>query len=349
MTRDRLLQILQDYVNNDAEAAEPEYIRNTLVDTCGCSKEEIEEIGFSWLFPDDYWGEEETTPTPHIPIDMDFDAAAKDIGALPCQKVLLVENESGDVYRITKQMDGDGIPNPREDDGNLGTMVCWHPRYILGDEPPKYDPDTWLAELLRKEQSGHPYYGKTVYDFLTNSTGYACLVQEDGQYHLKVRQSAEEDFTTVSSTAIPNDLCDIPDWFLYDCCEVLTPNQIMKILTEQLGYFFMPLYLYDHSGLMMSVKSFNDTWDSGAVGWIYTTKDRAKELWGSDYWDEERAIKEMTDEVELYNAYLSGEAYGIIIAPQDDPSAKESCWGILEPRDMVEYIVETIGKYKVVD
>jgi len=36
--------------------------------------------------------------------------------------------------------------SPREWD-NLGTMVCWHDRYKLGDEQPKGSPQGWREEL----------------------------------------------------------------------------------------------------------------------------------------------------------------------------------------------------------
>ncbi len=36
--------------------------------------------------------------------------------------------------------------SPREDD-NLGTMVCFHRRYVLGDEQPTGDSKEWLEEL----------------------------------------------------------------------------------------------------------------------------------------------------------------------------------------------------------
>lgn len=37
--------------------------------------------------------------------------------------------------------------NPREWD-NLGTMVCWHSRYNLGDEQPRLDAQEWLESML---------------------------------------------------------------------------------------------------------------------------------------------------------------------------------------------------------
>ena len=47
---ERLHQILHDYVMNDFEgAAETEYVRDILLDTCGCTEAEIEELGFGFL------------------------------------------------------------------------------------------------------------------------------------------------------------------------------------------------------------------------------------------------------------------------------------------------------------
>lgn len=48
----RLLNILQDYVENDYKASgDPGYILATLEEVA--SKEEITEIGFGWLYPED--------------------------------------------------------------------------------------------------------------------------------------------------------------------------------------------------------------------------------------------------------------------------------------------------------
>lgn len=368
---ERLLQILQDYVNADvAEASELEYIRETLVDTCGCSKDELEELGLDWIFPEDYWDDDPnstTPPNPPQPIDFNFEEAVADIDTLSCGESMLVRDEEGNIFKLTKHYDEMGINDPRDDDGNLGSMVCWHNRYTLGDEQPSDDPDKWLAELLRQEMSGFPCYGAPVYTFLAKGTDYVRLAKENGQYQLQVRQTMTASFETVSSVTAPSDIRDIPDWFLADCCEALTINQTMMILTKELGYYFMPLYLYDHSGITMSTNDFGDKWDSGRVGWIYTTQERAKELWQTD-WDEERAQKELTAEVAFYDRYLSGEAYGIEIekfdphidmtkifyvritpdkASDSDFVEYKSCWGFAEATDMVDFAHSTLGNYAV--
>ena len=53
LSKERIVQILQTYVNTDAEAADHQYIRDMLRDTCGMSMDEIRELGFGWLFPDE--------------------------------------------------------------------------------------------------------------------------------------------------------------------------------------------------------------------------------------------------------------------------------------------------------
>ena len=52
MSNKRLLDILRDYILNDLEVADPEYVRTVLTDVCSCSGEEIYEIGLDWLFPE---------------------------------------------------------------------------------------------------------------------------------------------------------------------------------------------------------------------------------------------------------------------------------------------------------
>ena len=55
---ERVVQILQDYVGNDAEAAEPAYVADVLFGSvCSMTKEEAEALGLGYLY--DAYGEEE--------------------------------------------------------------------------------------------------------------------------------------------------------------------------------------------------------------------------------------------------------------------------------------------------
>jgi len=50
--------------------------------------------------------------------------------------------------RLEIHLDDGTAESPREWD-NLGTMVCWHRRYNLGDEQPSSPPQEWMKELAR--------------------------------------------------------------------------------------------------------------------------------------------------------------------------------------------------------
>jgi len=76
--------------------------------------------------------------------------------------------------------------------------------------------------------------------------------------------------------------------FEVETCDVSMDekDKAWKIINEKC--VILPLYLYDHSGITMSTGRFSCPWDSGQVGWIYCTLEKAKENWmlkGDEGWD----------------------------------------------------------------
>lgn len=53
ISKERVIQILQDYVYNDVEAADTCYVRDILQDICGCTDDEMEYLGFGFLLDTD--------------------------------------------------------------------------------------------------------------------------------------------------------------------------------------------------------------------------------------------------------------------------------------------------------
>lgn len=49
ITYERLKIILENYICNDLEDAEPSYVYEVLTDYCGCTDEEIKQLGFEDL------------------------------------------------------------------------------------------------------------------------------------------------------------------------------------------------------------------------------------------------------------------------------------------------------------
>ena len=78
----------------------------------------------------------------------------------------------------------------------------------------------------------------------------------------------------------------------------------------------LPVYMYDHSGLAFSTVSFEDKWDSGQVGYIYVTQERAKMFFGREITESDHeGIKELlVGEVETYDQYFQGDCYGFKIS-----------------------------------
>ena len=133
--------------------------------------------------------------------------------------------------------------NPRTDCDHLGTMLCWHRRYSLGDS--------------------HPYD---------------------------------------------------------------TPQDFAESAAAKYMFVCLPVYLLDHSGLYVSVNDFNDSWDSGQLGFIYCTKQDAQKWFNNTDVTEDEIKKELTAEVEEYNDYLNGAWYGFLIEGLDG-EVEDSCGG----------------------
>lgn len=142
----------------------------------------------------------------------------------------------------------DCLDNPIETLDNLGTMVCFHNKYSLGD-----------------------------------THGY-----KEGDYN---------------------------SW-----------DELKKaILKTEKPLVILPLYLYDHSGITISTKPFGCRWDSGQVGFIFTTKQKMTEFSLLGYTKKEIA-DDLKYEVERYDKYLTGEGYGYKVFDQNDEEI-DAGWG----------------------
>lgn len=104
---------------------------------------------------------------------------------------------------------------------------------------------------------------------------------------------------------------------------------------------WLPVYGYSHGGLTINTTGFSCPWDSGKLGFIYVSKEKALAEYGG-----KRVGKKLTErveeclrgEIETMDQYLSGEVYGYkvleFIGESDDDKDDEdlweetdSCWG----------------------
>jgi hypothetical protein len=124
-------------------------------------------------------------------------------------------------------------------------------------------------------------------------------------------------------------------------------------LLEKCPIIWLPLYLYDHGGITMKTTPFSCPWDSGQVGIIYVSLERAKAEWSrnEDETDEqwrERVYEHLRGEVTEYDQYITGQVYGFRVyesdpdESDDEPEELDASWGFFGESAAIEAAKEFI-------
>lgn len=267
-------------------------------------------------------------------------------------------------------------PNPRRDWDNITTMACWHRRYNLGDEIPDKEPEDFWRRLVRENVSGEEVFKaakagklagirlatrKGLIDIYETSYIEAALGKGDPKEYLE--------YEGIEKGCVADYLMD--DLTIKHCMTLLGPYAE-----------WLPLWLYDHSGITMScgsrVGQYADRWDSGCVGWIvalkktimeetvdYVLDENGEKIWVEHKRDgypstwspltkkltnktwRARAIEVMKSDVEIYDLYLTGEVYGYTVHEWDDDGDSwnegDSCWEFFGSNIVESGICDEVG------
>lgn len=103
----------------------------------------------------------------------------------------------------------------------------------------------------------------------------------------------------------------------------------LQSLVSRKDVIALPLYMYDHSGITIATKPFHCPWDSGQIGHIYVTKERArKELCVSRLTAKQvdRVLAILQGEVDTYDMYLRGDVYYYTVKDENG-EVVDSCGG----------------------
>ena len=255
------------------------------------------------------------------------------------------KDSDGKICRIRLEQDTDPS-NPRYDwDGNIGKMMCWHRNYNLGDykENNYSDNEDFLNDMVRDYVPE-----KAIINFVKakkTSNGLELKYNRKEQlwelwgyyYWSLFGEKHEPKFDVIESN---NPI----DYLIDDIIEAMSQEDKWKLLERYANIVYLPLYLYDHSGITMNTGGFSCRWDSGQVGYIYTDKNTILKTVGAfknekgNYikvneknW-KKAAYKSMEDEVHTYDMYLTGEVYGLVVEElvdeeDDEWNETDSCWG----------------------
>lgn len=121
----------------------------------------------------------------------------------------------------------------------------------------------------------------------------------------------------------------------------------------------VPLYMLDHSNLALSIVDFNDRFDSGQIGFAFLTAENQKDLAGAYGITDlhEASLEVLKQELKVYEDYLNGETYSIIM---DNVNTGEmidgrggfygtdfSANGLVDyiPEEFVEDVYKTLSMY----
>lgn len=173
--------------------------------------------------------------------------------------------------------------------------------------------------------------------------------------------SLAEDEKTILGILRNNDVCNDPrDWdnlgtmvcwhnryCLGDKHKFGTPQDFKDFLEKEDDFIYLPLYLYDHSGITISTNSFHDIWDSGKVGWIYTTKEIIKKDQNVEKITDALIVKVkdiLRSEVKVYDQYLTGDVYGFSVEDKDG-NVLEDEYGFFGENFEENGLKEALGKY----
>ncbi len=231
---------------------------------------------------------------------------------------LVCETEVEGLRIVIGQEEDSQFADPR-DCANLGTMVCWHPDYILGDEQIAGDRDAGTSGAIRRDRNGS---ASTLFQTETGRTDFRSMEVIERYLHL----------ARGAVVTIP--------LYLYD-------HSGISMSAGAPNPFDNPRVRSDHHGNGLG-------WDTTMVGYIYTTRERIAELcgepqldsdpfycprtWPADgrsgpNWPRERTatewiVKQLQQEVELYDEWLRGEVYWYRI-DNDEGDCIGGCGGFL--------------------
>jgi hypothetical protein len=192
--------------------------------------------------------------------------------------------------------------SPREWD-NLGTMICFHRGYRLGDKHNYKEPESFLIDIWESEATEQEKL-----DFILNT----CK-GNISQYREILEHSYDRSINLLFETTVERiqTVTDLPDSVIY-----------------------LNLHAYEHGGITMNTSGFSCGRDSGQVGWIYVTKSKIESEGLKDK-SKEQILEYLNNEVKTYAKYLEGDVYGFVVTKTNtcnschhtEDEILESCWG----------------------
>ena len=209
--------------------------------------------------------------------------------------------------KIIKIVHDDYPENPRGWE-NRAIMACTHSKYLLGDKSfrdSKMDIEGLIISLWLDHATESEFQSKILKDLPKYNTSKIDLSE--------IGDTWKDRFDYLYNS--------------YDACINIMGNSD-EDLELPLAITWSFLYLYDHSGITISMNPFSCRFDSGIVGIIYMIDDPKNPI------SLEEQYKIMRQETKTYDDYIRGNCYGFQILDSED-NELDSCYGFIG--DWYEY------------
>lgn len=134
----------------------------------------------------------------------------------------------------------------------------------------------------------------------------------------------------------------------YNFGDKALPVESIDAICRDASNIWLPVYMYDHSGITINTTGFSCPWDSGQVGIIYMPKSVAVDNWGKKLCTKSVADKAracLRSEVECLDQYLRGEVFAYIVRKGDE--VLDSCHGFFGDADEVMAEALAAAQYHV--
>lgn len=206
----------------------------------------------------------------------------------------------------------------------LGQMITWHRRYSIGTKHKFERPADFWVDVIRK----HYQPSKELAKLVLWCTGWTILdadaikadMEKEGRssawvtepYYLCYITKKDEIAGTcpISTNDVDKMTQEDLDIFWDEAIEGLTIGDYESMAEEIPDFAFYPVYMYDHSGISLSLGDFGDPWDSGQLGVFCVNKKEAEDLilskekgWREAYHDYLKSI------IEEFNQWQDGNVW----------------------------------------
>jgi len=125
----------------------------------------------------------------------------------------------------------------------------------------------------------------------------------------------------------------------------------VRDIAESKDYIALPIYMYEHSGITISVNPFSCPWDSGQVGYIFVSNEKVKKDFGWSRITSKRLLKikeYLTNEVKELDAFITGQVYRFDVYRDGElldglGPFTDSNDAILAGKDVIKYLANELG------